>query len=366
MRFLGLITLLSLLSQIAIAQTSSDPNPSEQTSPDTETALIPAPLTGEIVEWDICNETSFVARHASAFIRSNRMQTVGWTTSTPGSCVTVMTPKDSPRFLYAESLSIHRGGIREWKGSVELCASDEDFISDSTDNCALANFDTRNYFAVDPSERRTSLIESGGFGERAEIAGVQRLMQDSGYNITRIDGLSGRRTLRTIAEAKSDLSLAKDASNQDLINALIPVALESRTEVGLDICNDSSSRIYGAIAYQSNNNWISRGWWPIEAGSCVKPFDTSLLDTQAHVFALQETVDEAGNPAPDRRLRSESVTPSPFCIAESRFSALGRENCQDKGYSAANFRPVPTDLDGQLLRLTDADFVTPGDVGLRP
>ncbi len=360
MRFLVLTLLLCLQSQISVAQTTAEQAPS-----DPAPALIPAPLTGEIVDWDICNETSFVVRHASAFIRSNRMQTVGWTTSTPGSCVTVMTPKDSPRFLYAESLSIHRGGIREWKGSVELCASDEDFVSDSTDNCALANYDTRDYFAVDPSERRTSLIEAGGFGDRAEVAGIQRLMQDSGYNITRIDGLSGRRTLRTISEAKGDLDLAKDASNQDLITALIPAAQKSRTDVGLDICNDSSARVYGAIAYQSNNNWISRGWWPVEPGNCVKPFDTSLLDTQAHFFALQEAVDEAGNPAPDKRLRSETASPSPFCIAESRFSALGRENCQDKGYSAANFRPIPTDLDGQTIRLTDADFTGVGGGGLR-
>ena len=370
LKHLPILTLTCLgqicLGPIAFAQIADPNETGSRLSNSNETVTIPAPLAGEIIEWEICNETSFVLRHASAFVRSDRMQTVGWTTTTPGSCATVMTPKSSPRFLYAESLAIHRGGIREWKGKIELCASEEDFVSDSTDNCALANFDTRNYFAVNPTERRTALIESTDFNDKAEIAGIQRLLQDAGYNITRIDGLSGRRTLRTISEAKSDLGVDKDADNQKFIEALMPAAKTSRSDVGLDICNDSSTRIFGAVAYQAGNNWSSRGWWSIDPKSCVKPIDTSLIDTQTHVFALQETFKEDGSDGPDKRLRSETVTPSPFCIAESRFSALGRENCQDKGYSAANFRPIPTDLDGQTLRLTDADFVTPGEIGLRP
>jgi len=117
--------------------------------------------------WDICNETSYVLRFASAYIRSDRMQANGWSTVQPGACELVVTPKDSPRFLFAESLSIHRGGIREWKGSVELCASETDFSSDATDNCRLKNMTTRNYFAVNPTERRTAFIEPSDFGENS-------------------------------------------------------------------------------------------------------------------------------------------------------------------------------------------------------
>lgn len=357
MRALAIISAALLLALPVMAQDTPAALPDE--------TLTPTPLAGETNDWDVCNETSFVLRFASAFIRSDRMQTIGWTTVLPGACVSVETPKASPRFLFAESLPIHRGGIREWKGSVELCAKEEDFVSDSTDNCRLNNLDTRDYFAVKPSENRTAFIEAADFGAKAEIAGVQRLLQDSGYNISRVDGLSGRRTVRTINEAKSDHNLEKSATIQMLIDALIPVARESRDQVGLDICNDSSSRVFGAIAVQENGNWTSRGWWPVDPGQCVKPYDKTLVGTQAHIFALQEALTEEGAPAPDKRLRSETVTPAQFCIAESRFSALGNENCRDKGYAAANFRPVPTDLDGQILRLTDADFTEAGEDGLR-
>jgi len=351
MRHVGLSLLLLAWAMPTAAQVST---------PDTITSNSSASNN-----WDVCNETSYVLRFASGYIRSDRMQTAGWTTVQPGACVVIVTPKDSPRFLFAESLPIHRGGIREWKGTIELCATEEDFTSDATDNCQLKNMETRDYFAVKPSEVRTAFIEPSDFGDNAETAGLQRLLQDSGYKITRIDGLSGRRTLRTIASAKSDLELDKSASNQDLISALIPKAEDTRNTIGLDICNDGTSRMFGAIAIQQDGNWTSRGWWPIDVGTCVKPFDRSLIGTQAHIYALQEAKTEDGDPQPDRRLRSEVVTPAPFCIAESRFAALGREKCLEQGYAAVDFRPLPADVDVQVIRLTDADFVEGGGDGLR-
>ena len=354
MRVFGLTLLLFFAAMSAAAQ--QDPSVETEAAATTQSA---------IHNWDICNETSFVLRFASAFIRSDRMQVAGWTPVQPGACVTLTPPKNSPRFLYAESLPIHRGGIREWKGSFELCASEETFTSDATDNCQLKNMETRDYFAVDPTERRTALIEPSDFGENAETAGLQRLLQDAGYKITRIDGLSGRRTLRTIASAKAELELDKNATNQELMTALTPKAEETRNTIGLDICNDSTQRVYSAIAIQNDGNWTSRGWWPIDVGACVKPFDRSLIGTQAHVYALQEAISEDGQPEPDRRLRSELVTPAPFCIAESRFAALGREKCQEQGYAAVDFRPLAADVDVQIVRLTDADFVEGGGDGLR-
>ena len=346
MRILGLSLACCSIAMASLAQTNAPNNNSSNS-------------------WDVCNETSYVLRFASAYIRSDRMQAAGWTTVQPGACVDIITPKDSPRFLFAESLPVHRGGVREWKGEIELCAAEEDFTSDATDNCQLKNMDKRGYFAVKPSERQTAFIEPGDFGVNAEIAGLQRLLQDAGYRITRIDGLSGRRTLRTIASAKSDLELDKTATNQELISALIPKAEASLNTIGLDICNDGTARMFSAIAIQQDGNWTSRGWWPIEIGQCVKPYDRSLIGTQAHIFALQEAKTEDGEPAPDRRLRSEVVTPAPFCIAESRFAALGREKCLEQGYSAVDFRPIPSDVDVQLIRLTDADFSAGGGDGLR-
>lgn len=329
------------------------------------TAPTAAPVIGETNNWDVCNETSFALRYATAYQRSGKMQTVGWTQVLPGACVSLDTPKISPRFLFAESLPVHRGGIREWKGEVELCAAEENFVSESSGDCRLKNLRSRDFFAVKPTERQTAFIEPADYGTNAEIAGLQRLLQDAGYDVSRVDGRTGRRTSRAIIQAKSDLELESDVSNAALLKALLPAAKAKQTEIGLEICNKSTAPIWTAIAHRTEGEWASRGWWPITPGNCAKPMDEPLSGTEAHIFALQAAGPSEDGDTPDRRLRAVGITPAQFCIAESKFAALGRELCTELGYSIANFRPVPTDRDGLSIALLDTDFSAPGNDGLR-
>jgi hypothetical protein len=67
----------------------------------------------------------------------------------------------------------------------------------------------------------------------------------------------------------------------------------------------------------------------------------------------------------DKRLRTVATTPSQFCIAESKFDALGNDMCLEQGYAVASFRPVSTDEKGTRIRLTDADFSESSIGGLR-
>ena len=68
---------------------------------------------------------------------------------------------------------------------------------------------------------------------------------------------------------------------------------------------------------------------------------------------------------PDKRLRSVAATPAQFCIAEAKFSALGREYCVESGYAVASFRPLPTDSEGAKVNLSNQDFSVPNADGLR-
>ena len=124
--------------------------------------------------------------------------------------------------------------------------------------------------------------------------------------------------------------------------------------------------------------WTSQGWWQVGQGQCLRPYTHSIQGTEAHYYALQEgtsqpetteeqnaSAEPTSAPMPDKHLRSVSAQPSQFCIAEAKFSALGREYCAEAGYSAANFRPLPTDKDGAKVILTDKDFIAPSPVGLR-
>ena len=330
----------------------------------------------DIVGWNICNETSYILRLANATLREGEVKAQGWRNINPGQCLVESVVRGAPRFLYAESSYIHRGGIREWKGDVTLCATDGDFISAATDDCRVNNLQTRNYFAVRPNEETTTLIEPSDFGAKAQTAGIQRLLRDAGYRVTGIDGLPGRRTSRSLREFQKAEDFETMPEGDALINALASAAKAVADEVGFEVCNKSDTRIFTAIGLQEDGNWTSRGWWAVDPENCVRPLTQSLQGLDAHYYALKvkplpqsESTDlgtqTTQDPNEDLRLRSVATIPAQFCIAEAQFSALGREMCLEGGYSIANFRPLPTDKDGVSVSLTNADFAEPNPAGLR-
>jgi uncharacterized membrane protein len=355
-RFYILTALGLALSSAASAQ---------DTAPQVETLTASTPSA---YQWEICNETSYYLRLALGTSSEGKVMVRGWQEAMPGGCITTnYNDPNTPRFIYAESLPVHRGGIREWRGTIELCAKDEDFVSEAVDNCALKNLETRKYLAVNPSESRTTLIEPSDYGAKAETAGVQRMLRDAGYKITKIDGLPGRRTSRSLRAFKKAAELDPNVEGADLMIALKDAAQESLKSVGIELCNDSSAKIWGAVATREAGNWQSRGWWDIAPQDCAHLYTKSLSGAEAHIFALQENINpnDPATPLPDKRLRAISATPSQFCIAEARFSALGRDMCAEAGYSAASFRPIPTEDDGVKVTLIDADFAEVSAAGLR-
>lgn len=316
--------------------------------------------------WNICNETSYVMRIAVGTMQNGTMTARGWQQIRPGACVSETPPPGTPRYIYAQSSPVHMGRVREWKGNVKLCASDDDFTADATRSCPLQDLETRLYLQVNPTERNTTFIEPDNFGENADTAGLQRLLRDNGYKVSRVDGLPGRRTSRNVSEFLKENDLPIAISIGEKFDALIEGARKRQDSIGLKVCNTSSRRIWTAVAYRDQADWHSRGWWPIEAGDCARPVSDSLIDTDTHLFAQQEPPNtDDGAPAPDRRIRTVAATPQQFCIAEGVFSALGNEYCEDRGYEAVSFRPLPVELEGVSITLTDADFTTPNATGLR-
>ncbi len=318
--------------------------------------------------WKVCNQTSYVLRLAIASPVSGKMTPRGWTRIRPGDCATPDGTVGVQRFIYAESSRAHQGGIREWKGNTQLCVADTDFTADATIDCALQDLNTRGYIPVSPDDPVTSFVEEREFGDKATTAGIQRLLKDNGYEISRVDGMSGRRTTRTISKFLSDHELPKNLSDAEKIDALEQVAFNYVKDIGLTICNKSEEMIWTALGLRRRGNWESRGWWSVAPDSCLQPFTESLTGADLHLYALQEDTPEDPeneDPRPDRKLISRAIQPAQFCIAEARFSAMGRENCSDQGYHAADFRVMPTDKKGVTVELTDADFAAPSAVGLR-
>ena len=319
-------------------------------------------------QWNICNETSYVLRIAAATMVDSKMTPRGWDRIRPGACLTKTPPEGTERYVFAESEKFHVGRVREWKGSVTLCVDEGNFEADAAMSCQLQDLGTRPYLKVDPKEKTTTFYEPDNFGDKADTAGLQRLLQDNGYKISRIDGLKGRRTARSLETFLKQRELSTNLSTGEKFDALIEGAEELQASIGLTLCNKSTQRIWSAIAYQSDGEWESRGWWPIDPSECARPFSNTLENTNAHFFALQEQapLEEDGASKPkDKLLRTVSAKPRQFCVAEGVFSAIGNEYCSDRGYTPVSFRPLPTEGKGATVNLTDADFVLPSATGLR-
>ncbi len=343
-------------------------------------AQTPAQQKEAAQNWEICNETSFSLRVATATGQSGKIISQGWDRIRAGSCISRKSDPNAARFVFAESAPAHWGGIREWNGPVNLCAADEDFTADNTVNCAFQDMGVRGFLAIAPDEPVTTFVEAADYGSNATTAGIQRLLRDNGYPISRIDGVAGKRTLRTLSTYLKDNQFSQTLSVEDQLDRLETTALKKIKTIGLTLCNQSTAKIWTAIGYRRRGQWESRGWWAIEADSCLQPYTNTLEGAELYYYAQQENNDtqdhsaeesagETVNAQSDKTLRTASAQPNQFCIAESRFSALGRENCIDNGYRAANFRAVPSDKDGMTISLTDADFAptsaTGSAIGLR-
>lgn len=311
--------------------------------------------------WEVCNETSFVLRVATATTIDGALTPKGWTRARPGQCLLFVADEVSPRYIYAESSMAHQGGIREWRGDNTLCASQENFTANTEVSCPLQDMQTRDYLSVDPAEKQTRFVEIDEFGKDANIAGAQRLLKDLGYTIPKIDGQSGRQTRRSLAKFIKDFELSASLTTDEKIDALEAAALEKREDIGVILCNSAQMTMWTALAYRQGASWEARGWWPIEPGICLRPHTQSIKGADAHIYALLESSDNGD----DFILKSGTAVPAQFCIAQSRFSATNRENCADRGYRAASFRPLPSDKDGARLTLTEADFAAPTSGGLR-
>lgn len=348
---------LGLLSAFVFGSASA------QTAAQTDTQDFTTPFQ---TNWKICNETSFSLRIATAHGRTGLPASSGWDKLQAGACMETTLIVGEPKYIFAESSKAHRGGIREWKGTAPLCAQDEDFVADPTVGCSLQAMYERNFMAIDPDEPVTTLVEIDNFGSKATTAGIQRLLQDNGYDITRVDGIAGRRTSKTLTQFLKDNELATNMGVQEQLAALELAAFDKVRTIGLTLCNRSSSEVWTAIGRRRKGNWESRGWWKIAAEDCAQVFTESLVDSDLSFYASQTgRKAEDGTDLPDKSLRNLAATPTQFCISESRFAVMGKDNCADNGYKAANFRVLPMDKEGLTLELTDGDFAQTNAGGLR-
>jgi uncharacterized membrane protein len=313
--------------------------------------------------WQVCNETSYVLEASAAKPDGRAVLVQGWTHLRPGECrVAINAPLErGTYYLYARTSSAHRGGRQQWGGDAPLCVDPaHSFSFDNPPECANMGMEERLFRRVVISKRdswRTTFAEAEPYTlARARQQGLQRLLDDAGYDIyANARSIDPRRIATAIAQFRAASHLAPNANENQLIDALEVAARRRAEQVGLTLCNRSHGRMWTAVARRRGEGWESRGWWLLNAGGCVRAIDDVLTQPIYYVYASLES--DQG----DRLLAAGGEV---FCTSPARFAILGRENCDARYYDATLFTPIATrSRQGLVVDFDDSDFL---EAGQRP
>lgn len=315
-------------------------------------ALSSLVLTSPAKASEVCNETSYVIEAAMAWRTPAGLAVEGWSDILPGTCSQMGPEADTEQYLYARSTKAYLGGIREWRGGQQICVDEEDFAFEGVADCEALGLESRAFRALNDAERsRTVLVELADFKDRAEEAGLQRLLQAAGYDINVIDGYAGRRTRRQVAAFERDIERQFGADRTGLLQALHAHALERNAEAGLRVCNDTQLPMGVTVSRATGDGWETRGWWRVAAGACAHAISAHITANETYVYAQLIDGDQ---------LRPLAAGTERFCIAPARFTSEQRDNCENTGFEGALFRAAPEpDAGGATLHLSVEDFEEP-------
>ena len=310
--------------------------------------------------WQICNETSFILNVSTAY-ESEETEEYKINDNTeiyPGECINKEVLNIYLRYIYAKSKSIHQGGIREWRGNFQIC---NNIVSESkgiSKNCQETNHESKFFRSIEPSESISYFIENENFKSKARTAGIQRLLSDNGYDINKIDGISGRKTIKALSKFKKLNKLENEIDKKLLMQKLAKMAKKESQKIGLTICNRTEAPIWTAVGTENGKEISSRGWWNIKIDKCTQIINRKLNSKKTYYFARNETKDIMKSEKDKKYLNinSDKASTKNFCISNSKFSAITNINCTISGYDDAQFRQLPTDIAGLTITLTNNDF----------
>jgi uncharacterized membrane protein len=310
--------------------------------------------------WQICNETSFILNVSTAFKSEETEEyiTNDNTEIYPGECINKEVLNIYLRYIYAKSKSIHQGGIREWRGNVQICNNIVSELKGVSKNCQDTNHESKFFRSIKPSESISYFIENENFKSKARTAGIQRLLSDNGYDINKIDGILGRKTIKALSKFKKLNRLENEIDKKLLMQKLAKMAKKESQKIGLTICNRTEAPIWTAIGTKNGKEISSRGWWNIKIDKCTQILNKKLNSKKTYYFARKESRDIMKLEKDKKYLDliSDKAFTKNFCISDSKFSAITDINCAISGYDDAQFRQNPADIAGLTITLTNNDF----------
>lgn len=303
--------------------------------------------TPALANYQLCNRTSYVLDGAIAFQEGEDWKSRGWVRLAPGECGVALAGAiaGGDYYVFARSIEVHQGRTQYFSGNERFCTADGSFEIEGRDQCAVRGYDANEFLPVrtEPGDDWVTTFSeaSDHTAEQAQIAGAQRLLQDNGFKLARIDGIAARNTIRAVEAYQRSIGVA--ASGQIdalLIERLIESAGEEQAKSGLDLCNKTAHLIWSAIGYRTIEGDMSSGWVRIEPGQCRKAIKGKLTEREYFVYA--EMADDREAPARSGDDRSVWSGEMRFCTKPTRFEIRGRERCTARGFDERGFMRIDT------------------------
>lgn len=116
-------------------------------------------------------------------------------------------------------------------------------------------------------------------------------------------------------------------------------------QAGLEFCNQTAEKQWVAIGYDTDDGWISEGWWGVETDECITPMPDDL-NRRYYYYRLFET-----------GFVGDGYT---FCIKPEVYRTKIDRRCEKYGFEAADFAEIDTGPDALSYTFTFAAPISQG------
>ncbi|GGY46867.1 DUF1036 domain-containing protein [Parvularcula lutaonensis] len=296
-------------------------------------------------DYKLCNKTSYALSASLGFVEEENLLTRGWWRLRPGECKTVISADVQPGryYVYAEAIPGHRGDLKTWSGETPLCVQNDSlFTLRDQSVCKEDPQRTRDFNAVDVTGEdggnyTTDFTDENNYTTyQAQIAGVQRLLSDVGFDIGTIDGQLGATTKSALRQYRRSRGLGQDGVvDNQVIDALITEANNEDAKLGFFFCNETMLPVWAAFAQPADGSegYRSSGWWLLDSGSCAKVRRGALTAEPYYVYGIMQAEDQ------ELTLAGGDTQ---FCVAAVQFDARSDIACEESGFDTARFRRIDT------------------------
>jgi uncharacterized membrane protein len=289
----------------------------------------------------VCNRTSYVIDAAVAIEDKGAATTRGWFRVDPGACAVAIEGAVTGEefFIHARVPEVY-GEPPAAQGQATYCVGAGNFTLTRPRNCGGGQ-SPASFTRVRPTETERGLAiylaeEAEYTDAQAHDAGVQRLLVVAGYDANPIDGIRVAKTDNAIALFLKDNDLPPTwAGRTDFFSILLDAA--QKPGVGFSWCNDTGATVMAAIGIEDADGILTRGWYRVEPGKCVRP---EITGRPTRLYSFGEAVDADGQPLKRAGTPLAWGGAITLCTRNVKFELTDRADCAAKGLAATGFAPV--------------------------